>query len=341
MTDADAAAGLEALATLLEAGLPVSRALGTLADVTPPAWRPVVTGMAREVRTGTSVPAALRAFAPSLPAAVLGAIEAADAGVGLAAAMRQAARLARARADARAALKAAMLYPAVLLATGAVALAGLIGFVLPRFAESLADAGQALPPAARLLLAVGGWGRSSAPLIAALLAIGVASARTAMAEPRRRRQFHAWLLALPMVGSWRLSHGSAHGCAALSALVAAGAPLPVALQHAGLATGDGELRSRFEEVVLRVRHGEAVWRAAADVGAVTPASAGLLRVGDETGRLADLAARAADLEFANAASRLKAATQLLEPALILTMGTGVALVAAVLLQAVYAVRPST
>jgi general secretion pathway protein F len=340
MNGATLAVGLESFASLLEAGLPVQRALASLADSAPPAWHPVVAQLLRDVRNGTSLASAFREAPIELPPAVLGALGAADAGVGLPQAMAQAARLARARASAADALRSALAYPLVLLTTGVLAVTFLIGFVLPRFADVLRDAGQRLPASTAFLVAVGASARVLAvPTLLGSAALGVWTVQ-ALREPAVRERWHAWLLTLPGVGRWRLSHATAQGCATLGALLQAGVTLPVALQFAGDATGDLALARRYRQVVNEVRHGEPLSRSVTQTQAMTPGAAGLLRVGEETGRLPALALHAAGIEQAAAMASLKALTQLIEPALILGFGGGVGLVAMGLLQAVYAVRPS-
>ena len=66
----------------------------------------------------------------------------------------------------------------------------------------------------------------------------------------------------------------------------------------------------------------------------------LVRAGEESGRLAEMLARAAALESDRARRLLTSMVRLLEPALILVFGGIVAFVAAALLQAVYSVRPT-
>jgi general secretion pathway protein F len=65
----------------------------------------------------------------------------------------------------------------------------------------------------------------------------------------------------------------------------------------------------------------------------------LAAIGEGSGRLPTLLAKAAELDDAEAERRLKTLVALLEPGLILVFAGLVAFVAAALLQAVYALRP--
>jgi len=72
---------------------------------------------------------------------------------------------------------------------------------------------------------------------------------------------------------------------------------------------------------------------------VTPTAIRLVRVGEETGKLADMLAHASRIEATQALQRLQRLTRGLEPLLILLFGGFVMVVAAALLQAMYGLRP--
>ena len=90
---ADLALGLRVLATLLESGLPVSKALSAMPELAPDAWTPALPGLARAVREGASFGAALERSGLAIPAVVLGIVRAGEAGSGLARAVRRSADL--------------------------------------------------------------------------------------------------------------------------------------------------------------------------------------------------------------------------------------------------------
>jgi type II secretory pathway component PulF len=74
--------------------------------------------------------------------------------------------------------------------------------------------------------------------------------------------------------------------------------------------------------------------------AITESALQLVSIGEGSGRLPALLAKAAELEEREAERRLRTLVTLLEPALILAFAGLVAFVAAALLQAVYSLRPS-
>jgi len=257
------------------------------------------------------------------------------------AATESAAELLEQRAAMRAALRNALAYPCILAVAGSASVALLIGFVLPRFADLLADYGQTLPTSTRVVLALGAFARVAAiptiigvALIAALLPAW-------LTQRDRLQRLHRLLLSLPAVGAIRRSATTAHACSALAALLRSGVPLASALNHAARASGDREIEARVGRARAAIATGERISTALQNMKAFTPTAIRLVRVGEETGRLADMVAHAARIESSHALQRLQQLTRGLEPLLILLFGGIVMLVAAALLQAMYGLRPIT
>ena len=339
LSAADLALGLRVLATLLESGLPLARALAALDDLVPASWRPALPELRAAVREGKSLAAALAAAPVAFPPLVVGLVQAGEGGSGLAAAVTRAAELTESAAETRRAVRAALAYPLVLAGAGTASVLLLVGFVLPRFAAILGDLGQSLPPTARLVLGAAeavraGW----LPALVALIAGGIVG-RTWASTPAGRVRWHAFLLALPVVGEVRRAAAVGRFAAALEALLESGVPISAALGSAVRATGDAEIARRILDAREAVLGGAGLATALGAAGAATPTAVRLIRAGEESGRMVPMLAQVARIESTRAAERVRGAVRVLEPALILVFGGMVALVAAALLQAVYSVRP--
>jgi general secretion pathway protein F len=333
------ALGLRLLASLLEARLPMSRALAAFEDLAPPAWRHGLGPLRDQVREGQSLAAALAGSPLEIPPLVVGIIQAGEAGSGVATAVRSAAELTEHAAAMRATIRAALTYPAILAAAGVGSVGLLVGVVLPRFALILTDLGQALPPTTRFVVDAAGVTRAGAlPAFVTLAALAVVWRRWT-ASDTGRAQWHAYLLTLPGVGTVRRAAATSRGCSAAAALLHSGVPIAGALRHAAAATGDAAIATRLLAARERVVTGQRISRALAESDALTPTAVRLVGAGEETGRLAELLEHAARIERERAQEITRAAVRLLEPGLILVFGALVALVAAALLQAVYSVRP--
>jgi type II secretory pathway component PulF len=338
---AELALGLRILSDLLDAGLPMSRALAAFEELAPKSWSVGLPHIREAVREGRSLVAAFQTSGLEFPPLVLGVIHAGEAGGHLATAVRRAADFTETSAATRSAIRAALVYPAVLAVAGASAIGLLIGVVLPRFVEILSDLGQSMPASTRMVITIANAVRSGAlPAVGVIITLVICwSIWTSTVNGRRR--WHDWLLATPLIGLIRHRMGTAHATAALASLLESGVTLPIALNHAARATGDGALEARILASRERVLSGHRLGAAMAETRALTPTGIRLVRAGEDTGRLASMLHHAAKIEGEQAQQSVKGAVRLLEPVLILIFGAVVAFVAAALLQAIYSVGPTT
>ncbi len=326
----------QSLAAFVDAGVPLERAIQATERVASRPLRDALGRVAQRVREGSSLGMALEGEG-SFSAVSVGLVRAGERGVGLGAALSQAGAQLEREAETEARVRSALTYPTLLAVVGTGAITLIVLFVIPRFAALLADAGQTLPTATRLLLALSAGVRSYGLVLgAAGVALAVALAR---AISERRPAWHAWLLRVPVVGPLRLALASARAARTLGALLGSGTPALVALEIAREAAGDAAVATRIAAARSRVAEGQGLTAALEATGALTSSALQLASIGEGSGRLPALLAKAAELDDHEAERRLKTLVSLLEPGMILLFGALVAFVAAALLQAVYALRP--
>jgi general secretion pathway protein F len=336
---ADLALGLRILANLLESGLPVTRALHAFDDLAPRSWRGALPAIRQRVREGKSLAAAMAEAPLQIPALVIGIAQAGEAGTGIGPAVRRAAELTEATAEMQAAVRSALAYPIVVAAAGVCAIAVLITVVLPRFARILADLGQALPPSTQLVLRGADVARALLLPTTVVAVVAFAAWRTWAGTARGRVQWHAFLLSVPGIGTVRRLTATARMAHSLAALLESGVPIAAALGHAARASGDAEIEVRLLAARATINSGQPLSQALSDTRAVSPTTAKLVRAGEESGRLPAMLTHAAKIEQQRADQVVKTAVRMLEPMLLLTFASVVALIAAALLQAIYSVRP--
>lgn len=335
----DLALGLRVLGDLLDAGLPISRALRAFEDLAPPSWRIAIPHLQQRVREGASLATALSSAPVAIPPVVIGIAQAGEAGGAAGPAVRRAADMMEASAATRAALQAALTYPAILAVAGIASIGILVGVVLPRFADILSDLNQQLPTATRIVLGASQVARVTAIPAGALLTVGGVSWKAWAATERGRLQWHELLRRLPLVGRARRSAATARAALSLSALLDSGIPVIDALRFAARSAGDGAMERRIGQASVDIAAGRSLSSAFTASDALTPTAVQLLRAGEETGRVSGLLAHAAKLEQERSERITKTFVRALEPLLIFGFASVVALVAAALLQAVYSVRP--
>lgn len=328
---------LHSLASLVETGVPLQRALEAAETVAAGPLRESVRRLAARVGEGWSLATAMADADGLFSPVSVGLLRAGERGVGLGPALQQAADQLEREAETAARIRAAMVYPLVLLAVGTASILLIVLFVIPRFAALLQDVDAALPTTTRVLLGSSAFLREHAE---ALLLAGAATVSVGTAVARRHRErWSAALLGLPLIGPIRHALASARVCRTLGALLGSGVSALPALAVARDAAGDRAIAARLAQARDRVAEGETLATAFEATSAVTPVAVKLARIGENGGRVASLLTRAAELDEREAERTLRALVSLLEPALILGFALVVALVAAAILQAVYSVRP--
>lgn len=334
------ALGIRVLATLLDSGLTVGRALAVMPELVPTPWHSALRQMKLAVQEGSSLASAMASCDLAIPPVAVAMLGAGEEAGSLSAGAKRVAEMCEHVAATRSAIRASLAYPAMLALAGTASVGLLVTVVLPRFATIVGDLGQSLPPTTRAVLGI------AAILRVALLpgfvigCVGFVALRAWCATPAGAVRWHAILLGTPFVGRVRRSAATSRACETMAALLAGGVPIAGAFTHAANASGDAAIAARLLLARDAVIAGERPSDAIQYYDALTTVAAQLLRVGEEAGTLAAMISHAARVEGERARAQVVNAVKLLEPALILCFAGIVAFVAAALLQAIYSVRPS-
>lgn len=327
------------LATLVEAGFPLDRALATTIRVV--GRRDVaksLTAVRDRVRDGVEFAKALDEQRRVFPRLAVGMTRAGERGGHLAEALDQLAGHLEREELLRGQVASALFYPLMVAVVGGAALMVLTLYVLPRFVAVLGDAGAALPRSTALLLgmtdALGRWW----PAVL-LGTVGIGSLLLAYRRsPSGRALTDRALLRVPIVGGLRQRLAAARLGSSLATLLQSGMPILPALDVAASGLADvaaaREVRGVREDVKAGVRLADALGQGRAFPYLFVQ----MVELGEESGRLADMlqrAAAAAERELQRGLERL---VRLVEPAMIVAFGVVAGFVALSLLQAIYGFR---
>ena len=141
-----------ALAGLLSAGLPLSRAIAAAASTSQRPMSEHLSTVRDRVAHGDPLATALAAHGETFPPLYLGLVRAGERSGDLAGAFTRLASQLEREDELRSKLLSAAIYPALLAVVGTTAVLVLLLFVLPRFAGVLEGAGAHLPRSTQVLL---------------------------------------------------------------------------------------------------------------------------------------------------------------------------------------------
>jgi general secretion pathway protein F len=230
------------------------------------------------------------------------------------------------QAEVRGKLIAALAYPIVLSFVAVGVVAALMIFVVPRVVEQFNDVGQQLPFLTRAVIAISSFAANWWWLIALLIAAAVFGWVTAMRRPAFKAAVDARLLRLPLLGRLLRDLHAARFARTLSTMVSSRLPLVEGLRLTVPTIRNAALAGATATIVDQVRAGGGLSAALRDAGVFPPLLVYMTASGESAGRLEQMLERAADYlerEF----DRFTAASMaLLEPVIIVVMGSCVALI---------------
>lgn len=345
---------VRAIATLLDAGVPLERALAYAADTNHDTtgvgaasnpvsagtdeWRRAFASVRDAVRRGESFSGAV-AREPAFPAVFAPTLAAGEASGTLGAVLTRLADHLDRSAALQARLRSALVYPALLGVASIVALVVIMAVVVPRFASLVTDSGGSLPLSTRSLIAVSDaitrwWWIGTAIVLVVFVA-----ARSWLSTPANRLRLHAARLGWPVVGSLERTRAAAGYTGVLAIALSSGVSLLQGMNLARRVVRNDAVAARLAEAESRVRDGSGL--ASALSGTLPPLAIRLLDAGEAGGELAAMAQRASDAADAELQRVAGGAVAMVEPALILAFGGLVGFVALALLQAIYGLNART
>jgi general secretion pathway protein F len=328
------------LATLLEAGLPLERALTILTELAAsPRLRAVVHDVAQSVRGGSTLADAVAKHHPRpFSRLYVNTVRAGEKGGVLETALRRLADHLEATREMREAVTSALIYPALLAAVGVGAVVFLLTFVLPRFATVFADLGQEMPLPTRILLAVSD-GLVAYWWVLALAALGLALAWQMVTRSEAGRlAVDGTLLRLPVAGDLLRKVEAGRAVRTLGTLLSAGVPLLTALGVARESAGNRVLAAALGTIQDGVKRGDGLARPMTETGAFPPLALHMVRVGEETGRIEEMLGRVATTYESEIRVAVRRLVSLLEPAIIIVLGVVVLGIVLAILLAILSVN---
>jgi len=324
-----------ALAALLPAGMPLSRALDVAANLASGSVAVALAAVRLRVERGEALAVALAEHRRHFPALYVGVVRAGEKSGDLDGAFARLATQLEREAQLRERLLSAAIYPILLGIVGGAALLILVLLVLPRFASLLQDAGASLPASTAALLGLSRLMRRFWPIVAGAAVLGPVAATTWARTPSGRRAFAALLLGTPVVRTLRRGALGARFGRLLGVLLGGGAPLLSALGDAEESLADPIARDDAARIRAAVREGAPLNQALAASSVFPPVLAQLVAVGEESGKLEEFLRKAADILEERTERSLQRLVALLEPAMIVAFGVIIGVVALSLLQAIY------
>lgn len=244
------------LGVLLEARIPLSRGLASIAEHDEKAaMRTLVRQIAVAVEAGMPLTEALAQHRDVFGDVYIETIRAAERSGNLAAVVQHLADLLERQAETRQMLKRALTYPVIVMAVIAAAVAIIFVFVVPRFAATFESQGVRLPMVTRV---VQGIAASVRGYWYAYLGAAAATAVTLLLTWRSdagRRRLESLLIRLPYIGRILLADTTARFSSIMAIGLSSGLDVIESIEMSGRASGGAGFRSQTHTMAERLRGG--------------------------------------------------------------------------------------
>lgn len=312
---------LRELATLLKAGVTLYEALASLSSGH--ATGATGAGLARvhlEVRSGKSLHDALRDSGLQFPPYVLTLVRVGEVSGELGQALGDAAEQLDAERRVLAEMRNALIYPAVLVVAGLLAVLIIFLGVIPKFAPMLKSARSQAPDFSMWVI------ESAVYFKAHLLPIGLAagalvgSAVASLSRPAVRQSILDLLSRSRLLGPWLRDAEVGRWAMLTGTMLRNRVPLIEALKLSRSATRLRDFDTLLASVVRSIEDGRSLHEAIGHGPWIGPSRLNLVRVGERAGSLDAMLLSLGVLQSEAARERQKTALALIEPVAILLIG---------------------
>ncbi len=310
-------------ATMINAGLPIVRALYILGDQTSnKKLQGVIVSVREDVEAGTSLSEALEKYPKVFDRLYVEMVRAGEIGGVLDEVLLRIADQLEADQELRRKVKSAMAYPTIVLVMAILAAAIMLIFIVPIFARMFEDLGGTLPLPTRIALGLSnlltGLG---GVFVAALLVGGVLYFLRWKETENGRRVWGRILLKLPArIGDVVQKVALARFARTLGSLSAAGVPILQSLEIAANSSGNYVVERALLNSRNAVRQGVPIFKPLEDEPVFPPMVTRMIAVGEETGDLDGMLEKIGDFYESEVDATVKSLTAIIEPIMILVVG---------------------
>ncbi len=327
------------LATLLDAGLPVDRALGILASIAEKGrLKNVVAEILKTVQGGAYLSDALAKYPRVFSDFYVNMVRAGEAGGVLETVLTKLGEFLESSQELKDYMKTALIYPVFLLLVGGISIIILLMFVIPKFSMIFADMGQGIPASTKLLLNFSSFLRDNWWWLGAgILLLGL-TARQYWKTPAGRLAIDRLKMRLPVSAALVQKIEVARFARTLGTLVRSGVPILQALTLVKGIIGNRVIAGAMDRINERVKGGDRLSQPLKDSGHFPILAVQMITVGEETGRLDEMLLKVAENYEKIVRNLIKRLVSILEPAMILFMGLVVGFVVISMLMAIFSLN---
>ncbi len=315
------------LANIVEAGIPLVKALETVSDqLHHGTLQKIIQNLASRLTGGESLSEAMSRHEKTFPFLYRSMIRVGETSGSLSETLRHVAQLNEASSELRHQVRSALAYPMVLIVASIAVVIFMMVWIVPSFTEIFNRAGIVLPLPTRLVYGLSMWIKHQPYLLVAMLFVSTVGVRFALRVRPIKYQWDRFWLSMPAIGPLICRVEVSHWSRNVTLMISSGVPILQTLEISKDLTQNFVFQEALEKLYVHVQGGGKL----ADMlqkSKVFPADVvQMVSTGENSGTLDKMLLKVSEFYDQLIARTLKKVTSLIEPIFIVIIGGIVALI---------------
>jgi type II secretory pathway component PulF len=330
------------LASMLKAGLPLSRALSVIERQS---RNPRTKGIMQEIREsitkGDPFNIALRAFPQTFSPLYVAMVRAGEESGSMVDALQSIGLQLERSSMLRKKVKGAMIYPVIVLTVMCIIGVLMMIYVVPTLTSTFTKMNIELPLATRIIIGISDF-LSNNGLTAILLTVSVIGGIVWIGRTYPgKRVFHYLFVRIPVIGNIVKQTNAAYTARTLSSLLSSGVDVIGAIKITEDVLQNVHFKAVLREAAVKVEKGSPLSETFSAHSDLYPILVGeMISVGEETGQISQMMSEMASFYENEVEQKTKDLSTIIEPILMVTIGSGVGFFALAMIAPIYSISDS-
>jgi type IV pilus assembly protein PilC len=309
------------LATMIDAGLPLVQSLDILAQQEESeTFQGIIKTVKNEVEAGATLAAALQKHPRIFDNMYVNLVVAAEEAGTLDVILNRLATHIEKMEALKKKIRAALVYPAMIVFVAIIVTVVLMVFVVPVFEKLFAGIGQTLPLPTRIVIGISKIFKSYLPIVIAIVVAMVFALRKYYKTEGGNRRIDGLMLKVPIFGELIRKVSVSRFARTLATLVTSGVPILESLNIVAGASGNKVVEEAILKGRTSISEGQTISQPLADSGVFPMMVTQMISVGETTGSLELMLTKIADFYDDEVDAAVATLSSMLEPVLMIFLG---------------------
>ncbi|MEK6583957.1 MAG: type II secretion system F family protein [Nitrospirota bacterium] len=319
--DKDIAVFTRQFATMIDAGLPLVQCLDILSkQADNKTFASAINEIRQDVEAGSTYADALKKHPAVFGDLYVNMVAAGELGGILDTILNRLSKYIEKNIRLKRQVKAALFYPATIVAVAFIVIVVLLVYVIPIFAKMFTDFGGTLPAPTRMVIGASNFMRSNILIIIGILAAAIFGARKYYKTQNGRLVVDNIILKMPVFGMLARKISVANFTRTLGTLISSGVPILDGLEIVAKTSGNKVVENAIYATRQSISEGKTLSEPLETSKVFPPMVVQMIAVGETTGALDAMLSKIADFYDEEVDSTVGILTSLLEPILMIFLG---------------------